>query len=73
MAVGGTGVGVEVGGIVGVGTDVDVFWTGWKGVRVGSASSVGGICGTQADSEYVKSTINRSVHFMETQLYPQAV
>ena len=46
MAVGGTGVGVDVG--VAVGGDVGVFWTGWKGVRVGSISIAGWVRGVQA-------------------------
>ena len=46
VAVGGTGIGVDVG--VAVGGDVGVFWTGWKGVRVGSISIAGWVRGVQA-------------------------
>ena len=42
------GIGVEVGTGVSVDSNVGVFWTGWKGMRVGFASITGWVRGVQA-------------------------
>ena len=62
-------VGREVGDVVAVAVGTGVCVSVTAGIGVGVADALP----SQADRKYAKSTINRSVNFIRTQLYTQAV
>ena len=73
MAVDGASVGVAVGAAVGVSVTVLVGKVSSVPVAIGVDVGENGVVTPQATVKHIKSTINKSVYLMETQLYPQAV